>query len=334
MLCISSQAVQNSLAVYRTALVACGVGISVVPIPPDGGKRPACRWRIYQHRQATLRELARWFRHTHQGLAFVTGAISGGLEVLDFDTRESYQVWSKRVREAGLATLRARITEGYLEATPQGIHLLYRCPALIEGNQKLAKVPVEGPQRWKTLIETRGEGGLVVVAPSCGGVHPSGQPYVLLRGGVGTIRTITPMERQALFAVAHSFDASPPPAFRPDSTMQKPNINTGNLHSGARPGDRYNQQASWEEVLVPHGWRLLYTHDGEGYWQRPGKEGPGVSATTNYQGSDLLYVFSTSTVFEAGRSYSKFAAYTFLEHGGDFSAAARALAAQGSPASG
>ena len=329
MLCVSSQAAQNSLAVYRTALVACAVGISVVPIPPNGSKRPACRWRTYQHRRATLRELAHWFRHTPQGLALVTGVISGGLEVLDFDTRESYQAWSKRARETGLATLHTQLTEGYLEATPQGIHLLYRCPALIEGNQKLARVPVEGPQRWKTLIETRGEGGLVVVAPSCGGVHPSGKPYVLLRGGVGTIKTITPTERQALFAVARSFDASPPPAFRPGLTVQEPNTHTGNRITGARPGDLYNQRVCWEAVLVPHGWKRLFTHEGEDYWQRPGKEGAGISATTNYQGSDLLYVFSTSTVFEAGRAYCKFAAYTFLEHGGDFSAAARALAVQG-----
>jgi Protein of unknown function (DUF3987) len=40
-------------------------------------------------------------------------------------------------------------------------------------------------------------------------------------------------------------------------------------------------------------------------------------------------VFSTSTLFEPERGYSKFAAYALLAHGGDHSAAARALAAQG-----
>jgi hypothetical protein len=54
-----------------------------------------------------------------------------------------------------------------------------------------------------------------------------------------------------------------------------------------------------------------------------GSRTQGVSATTNHQGSDLLYVFSTSTVFEAGKAYSKFAAYAIPEHGSDFSAAAR-----------
>ena len=329
---VTSPAARSRLAVYRASLAACRCGISVVPIPPDGSKRPACLWRVYQQRRATLRELIGWFGYRYQGLAFITGTISGGLEALDFDTCESYQAWTERVRSEGLTALHARLTKGYLEATPHGIHLLYRCPRRIEGSQKLAKGPVQGPQHWQTLIETRGEGGLVVVAPSCGGVHPSGKPYVLLQGSINTIATITPTERQALLAVARSFDASPPPPpFRLEPTRLSASVRPGNRIGGTRPGDRYNQETSWEEVLVPHGWRLLYTHDDEGYWQRPGKDGPGISATTNYQGSDRLYVFSTSTVFEAGRAYSKFAAYTFLAHGGNFSAAARTLAAQSSP---
>ena len=55
----------------------------------------------------------------------------------------------------------------------------------------------------------------------------------------------------------------------------------------------------------------------------------GSSATVNYGGSGLLYVFSTSTAFASERGYSLFAAYSTLEHGGDFAAAARTLAAEG-----
>jgi archaellum biogenesis ATPase FlaH len=54
-----------------------------------------------------------------------------------------------------------------------------------------------------------------------------------------------------------------------------------------------------------------------------------VSATTNYGGADLLYVFSSSTEFDADKSYSKFAAYAVLEHGGDFSKAALHLFKEG-----
>ena len=309
--------------IRETALEAWRATISVVPMLPDGRKCPAVRWRVYQHRLATPREIGRWFGNQERGLALITGAISGGLEALDFDSRAIYEQWSERVWQWGYGALADRLTRGYLEATPRGIHLLYRCcPA--EKNQKLASGPVDGPQRIGTLIETRGEGGLVVVAPSGGGVHPSGKPYVLLAGGVSTIVTLTAEERHLLFAVARSFD----------QTISGHVFSVEQRHArtvpvqGERPGDRYNRCASWAEVLEPHGWKRLSTRGGESYWQRPGKQGSGVSATTNYQGSHLLYVFSTSTVFEAGRGYSKFAAYALLEHGGDFSAAARTLAAR------
>ncbi len=313
-------------ALMRTALEARQVGISVVPVLLDGRKRPAVRWRIYQRRLATSREIARWFSNEERGLALITGAISGGLEALDFDSRAIYEAWSERVQQWGYGALVDRLTRGYLEVTPRGVHLLYRCcPA--EPNQKLASVPVDGPQRLRTLIETRGEGGLVIVAPSGGGVHPSGKPYVLLAGGISSLPTLSAEERQLLFAVARSFD---------QTTSGLP-LDTERRHTRTalvqreRPGDRYNRRASWAEVLEPQGWKRLATRGGESYWQRPGKQGSGVSATTNYQGSDLLYVFSTSTVFEAGRAYSKFAAYAILEHGGDFWAAARALAAREGP---
>lgn len=47
--------------------------------------------RIYQRRLATSREIARWFSNEERGLALITGAISGGLEALDFDSRVIYE---------------------------------------------------------------------------------------------------------------------------------------------------------------------------------------------------------------------------------------------------
>jgi hypothetical protein len=64
------------------------------------------------------------------------------------------------------------------------------------------------------------------------------------------------------------------------------------------------------------------------YWTRPGKD-RGVSATTNHQGNDLLWVFTSSAELDPDRSYDRFGVYTVMEHGGDFQAAARALTAQG-----
>ena len=314
----------RELAIRQRALEAHRVGISVVPTRQDGTKRPAVRWRVYQQRLASTGKIARWFGGEARGLALVTGAISGGLEALDFDSRAVYEAWSERLRQRGFESLHDRLTRGYLEASPNGMHLLYRSCS-VERNQKLASVPVDSPQRLRALIETRGEGGLIVVAPSGGGVHPSGNPYVLLAGGMSTIASISADERQALFSIARSFDQTPPEY----ALKGVPPPTRAARVQGERPGDHYNRHVSWVEVLEPHGWNVLYIRDGVGYWQRPGKEGPAISATTNYGGSDLLYVFSTSTPFEAERAYSKFAAYAVLEHGGDFSAAARALTVRG-----
>jgi hypothetical protein len=311
--------------VYYTAREALKSGISVVPIRADGSKQPAlASWREYQRRRASQEEVDHWFRSGALGIAFITGSVSGNLEALDFDDARIFEVWLSRIeQDQALAALYYHLSQGYLEATPAGgRHLLYRCDTKVEGNQKLASRP--NGNTVKTLIETRGEGGLIIVTPSHGGVHPSGERYTLLCGGAPFIRTITAHQRERLLAVAREFNEMPPvvsPVISPKRLVR--------VEDGLRPGDLFNQQASWEEVLVPHGWQLVRIIDGKGSWRRPGKIDPGISATTNYSGSNLLYVFSTSTAFEPLRGYNKFQAYTLLNHNGDFSAAARALVEQG-----
>jgi KaiC/GvpD/RAD55 family RecA-like ATPase len=96
----------------------------------------------------------------------------------------------------------------------------------------------------------------------------------------------------------------------------------------ALPGDDYNSKVTWDQILTPLGWSKVYTKGEATAWRRPGKN-EGISATTNFNGKDNLYVFTTSTIFESEHSYSKFAAFATLEHQGNFSAAASALRSQG-----
>jgi hypothetical protein len=205
------------------------------------------------------------------------------------------------------------VAAGYFEHTPNGAHLAYRC-AEIEGNTKLATSATTG----KALIETRGEGGFIVVAPSHGGVNRKGE-YVLQSGGPDKIATISPSERRSLWDVARIMD---------ESVKPQDHVAEYGAALGGRPGDEFNQQASWEDVLCPAGWRKVSSRLGVVSWRRPGKE-DGISATTNHAGSDLFFCFSTSTEFEANRGYSKFSVYALLNHGGDFSAAASELRLQG-----
>jgi hypothetical protein len=98
-------------------------------------------------------------------------------------------------------------------------------------------------------------------------------------------------------------------------------------------GDDFNQRGIWGEILEPKSWSYLGENNGVGQWKRPGKA-EGCSATTGFCKStkeeDKFYCFSTNaSPFEGGKSYSKFAVYTYLYHNGDFSAAAADLSAKG-----
>src|SRR4030095_16989942 len=90
---------------------------------------------------------------------------------------------------------------------------------------------------------------------------------------------------------------------------------------GMRPGDCFAAKVTWEDIFIPHGWRVV-GHRGEvTLWCRPGKKA-GLGATSGHCG-DHLYVFSSNAhPFEPARAYSKFTAFAFLNAGGDFIKAA------------
>lgn len=300
----------DNTQVYKTALEALEKGISVVPPSQDGSKRPSQQWSKYMERLATLDELDKWYvKNQFTGVGFVLGKISKNLEFFDFDDRSAFAEFKRLCEEAEVMPILDKIINGYCEYSPNGAHIPFYCCA-VEGSQKLAKTKDN-----KVLIETRGEGGYIIVAPTFGGVNQSGS-YVMQSGGISTIATITPEERKQLFDVARMLDES----IKPEQVeVFKANV-------AGRPGDDFNEKAEWDDVLK--GWNKVCTRLGVTSWRRPGKK-IGISATTNHNGSDLLYVFSTSTPFEANRGYSKFSAYAILHHGGDFKAATRELSLQG-----
>ena len=301
----------TAFSLLTIAEAALDAGISVVPPREDGTKAPLGSWRIFQERLPYLQELDEWYRaDNNQGIGVVCGAVSGNLEALDFDRHSAYEDFIERARETGLSELVDRIEAGYLESTPKGRHWLWRCSE-ISGNTKLAN-----NEEQEVLIETRGEGGYVIVAPSSGSIHPSGEPYELLQGSIDTITAITPEERELLLDLARSFDTN---ARRADLRP---------LENDFRPGDQFNAESTWSELLSPAGWQEIYTRNSITYWRRPGKT-IGISASSGLGDADLLYVFTTSTAFDGNAAYSKFGAYTLLHHQGDYSAAAAALRADG-----
>ncbi|HUV14376.1 MAG TPA: DUF927 domain-containing protein, partial [Acidobacteriota bacterium] len=147
------------------------------------------------------------------------------------------------------------------------------------------------------------------------------KPYQLLQGDLCKIPTLTSPQRSMLLDSARSLNE----VFKPKKVIGGSSKETGN-----RPGDDFNRKAEWAEILEPHGWESQFERDGMTYWKRPGKDDKGTSATTNYGESDLLYVFSTNAEpFEAECAYSKFSAYAYLNHKGNYKAAAAQLFEEG-----
>lgn len=303
-------------------------------LPARENKRPAGNWKDYQSNRPSRKELEHMLTNA-EGIGIVCGTVSGGIELLELEGRAVTAGHGPRLAallaDHGLEDLWRRITNGYVEATPSGgVHYLYRVNGTSRGNTKLAR-----DAQGDVLIETRGEGGWVVIAPSAGRTHPTGGAWSRLVGGPDTIPTITSDERDALHAIATMLDATPPrdEPEQPAATGVLAHIDAHTEHpAGKRPGDDFNARATWDDILTPHGWQRAHRLGRGHAWTRPGKHvRDGISATTNQStdGIDRLYVFSSSTEFEIETPYTKFAAYTLLEHGGDYQAAAKALAKDG-----
>lgn len=102
---------------------------------------------------------------------------------------------------------------------------------------------------------------------------------------------------------------------------------------GLRPGDDFNNRATWDEILLTHGWQRPKWKSGDKVsWTRPGKPlSEGASAITGgARHGDRFYCFSSSVKeVPTGKLLDKFALYAHLNHRGDFADAAKTLARKG-----
>jgi hypothetical protein len=276
-------------------------GLSVLPAKRLA-KRPSLPgWKNFQLRIPQERQVVEWFSKAEDAICIVTGGVSGNLEMLDFDRGgDRFEAWKEQIPPELLARL-------VVEASQSGgKHVIYRCSEPINGNMKLAMGYRDGS--LVTLIETRGEGGLFLCAPT--------QGYSIEQGSLTDIPVLTPQERETLLETAWSLNEHLPAAEVPVDSQFVPEN---------RPGDDFNNRGDVRALLVKHGWALVKSGENE-LWRRPGKS-HGWSASLK---DKSFYVFSGNAApLEPNRAYSPFAVYAWLEHGGDFEMAARMLRQQG-----
>jgi len=274
------------------AIEYLNLGFSIIPIKED--KSPALRsWKPYQQEKAKLTDVGIHFSSSNvHGLAIICGAVSGGLEVIDVDTKHdsTNTLWnkfsSKIPKELFLRLVVAQTRSG-------GYHLYYRCDR-IEGNIKLAN-----SQSSETLIETRGEGGYVVAYPSPG--------YKFIQGDPGNIPSILVEDRDKLFNIARSFNQ-----IEPIIKHSKSSTSTKAFSYGISPFDDYNQRGDVVGHLVNKGWRVVCEEGERVFVHRPG-----ISELTNsgnfHTTKRILIIFSNSTQFDSQTGYNPSQVFSILE---------------------
>lgn len=242
------------------------------------------------------------------GVGIICGQVSGNLECGDFDNhfldaKENISSFISQIQE-----LYEKYKFPIESTTSGGFHLIYKCET-IEGNLKLASRPKFDDKFNKfkpdCIIETRGEGGYFVSAPTDG--------YKWVRHGVEDIPTITIEDRKIIFEVCRSFNT-----WHELKKYEEENQN--------KPGDLYNNSTEAtgdiKLFLTSNGWTEL----NNGQWRRSGKN-KGISATLGKVAPNILYVFSSNAYpFEPMKAYSPFQVMALLKYSGDFKACAKELA--------
>lgn len=339
---------------YRSA------GLCVLPAM-RAEKRPAVGpWKRYRRRMPTEAELSAWFANGPDAVCILCGQASGNLEIIDFDAGgELFDAWSDKVRAAA-PSLIEKLT---IQSTQSGgRHAVYRCASPVCGNMKLAQR--SNGEKIVTLIETRGEGGLFLCAPTGG--------YEVIQGDLANPPVLSDPERNVLLQAAWELNEYLPPVV--DGPKMSPTVG----HSGPLSADSSNNpplsahKANKPQISAhnadsspmsannshirpmsadnSHKCDCLpensnrpgddFNRRGDvravleqfGWVRTKGGENeywrrPGKTSGWSATLKDrVFYVFSSNAApFEPNRAYSPFAVYALLQHGGDYEQAARSL---------
>lgn len=296
-------------------------GFKVIPV--NDNKQPLCKWKQYQGIQ-TIDEVKKLNWSQAYGMALLTG---GDIEVIDIDSKYALDKpsFETAVFDAVFDAIGEEDYSKLVISQTQsgGYHIIYRCEK-IEGNQKLASRYTTKDERQhendkvRVLLETRGENGYILIPPT-----PK-YHFDNKSRNLSHITTITGQQRDRLISILRSFDET-------GEIIAKSKVKTSFevASSGKSTIEAFNEAHTPVELIESIGWDYCYTRGENDYFVRSGKhKKDGISASFNNK-LGLLYVFSTSTVFEANKAYNAFQTYAYINHNGDQKAASKELYKQG-----
>jgi len=292
----------NLLEIARAYAIA---GLSVIPVGKD--KRPRIKWVEYQNHIADEQTLAHWFS-SEGNIAVITGKVSGNLLAIDFDELRFYEAWRQKTRD--------HIKGLVAQKTGKGMHVLFRCPNP-GANQKLAFLADEHEVDGRRIaIETRGEGGYILVEPS---IHPNGTVYSVISGNLTNIPILEQQAVDELLQAARLLDECPLTRRQLDKQTKAHSYHMKS--SGKQSIDvigSYNCAFQISEILSRNGYQILGSKA-----IRPGGSHFSVSVSEDKNRS---FHHNTNDPLGDGYWHSPFDVFCLLEHHGNISTAVRAAA--------
>ena len=298
-----------------------------------GRKRLNLSWSEYTTRLPGLNELI-----YDTEIIAVCGVVSGGLEVLDFDVDILEATERKEFMRAFAKAVISHSRQLWDKLTIQqsksgGYHFFYRC-SKPNPNSKLAHKP-DDQGKAQTLIETRGEGGCIMLSPSNG--------YKVVKGRLLNIQHISDNEKSFLWDLAECFDMMPHTSQQDNEAAEA--IQQGTIHtnrysqfsidyrdveltSQGKPDlfAWYNRQYSTLEILRRNGWKVVSTKSDKILMRRPGREAGIAPISGNIRLSDgLFFLWSSNAGFEPGRAYNAVDLAVAIEYNNNKSLLAKEL---------
>ncbi len=305
---------------YALAYAKCGV--RVLPILP-GTKRPPMREWVTA--ATTDHDIIRsWFTGMYAkcGVGLAMGRQPDGRFVFALDVDEHDVAHSGGETLAELQRAYGKLPDTVRLLTGSGgLHLLFTAPAGVEVRNGLAG---DG-------LDVRGEGGQIVVAPS---IHPTtGRRYECESG-------FAPWEHDIAAASGWLLDIVKvaPAVTSTDRRLSAPTSvdPQGMFGSPDTPADWLRSRWDWPLQLRDAGWVEHHTRGDEVHWTRPGKDRREGPSGVLHMPDGPLVIFSSDASMgglhavghinrDGSVSLSPFQFYAVHRHGGDLSAAGRAV---------
>lgn len=282
-------------------------GYSVIPVGTN--KIPTIKgWRDFQKRVMTEEECEKHFEKAH-GMALICGG-EHNLTALDFDLKydnsgDFMERYKSKIPKELLKKMSVNRTQS------GGYHWIFSCPDVTEGNQKLACRFTTADEKHQTymehfenpltkikalkiasndisrvLLETRADGGYILIPPTKGYTHVYGK-----------ISTITKEEYDILIYTAREFD---------EIRKIDKKDSSRNIHNDVwkvSPFDDYNQKADVVHLLEMNGWKVIGNKYSKNIrFKRPGKSS--ASSALLDTTTKIFNCFSTSTSLDSTKGYN------------------------------